>query len=1046
MKTLIYFLIINAFLLGNKLIETNEFITPVVNLQETITDNQTSFIGFEGKRGQQKKAQLYSITEEGDLTLNKKFVFDIAEKTGGSFFSAHYGNFINTDNKSLVIFVADPSTGTKAYVWSILNGEFKREYEVPYVVNPENKKSLPVFSQTNKTDGKEEIIISFGSPNRNITKLTFSKDKITKEQNIAKSFLQNQAGSIFFLNNEEKDELIVFNGGSPTQSKLFSKNKENEKIINSKTEGTINQAFFINKKPALLTNFNKVYLYESQQTINLNPLYKHKRFIKNTGNKLVFIDSQGAFLLYEFSEGQATLINKEKSPFSGLQNINKIEFLIKENQTILTAQTKEKNYFIVRGKKEKRKKENKNIKKTKTDTVILTVNKEEYIPINIKEDLDFLELTIKEKPDNLELSLDSMAFVWKPLEKNIGNNILQYNIIYSTGESSLKTEKKEGQTTLSKDVLKEEYEKNKVLYVNAVPTIETKKNSHEVQAGHSLEIPFIAQDLNTEQKIKVTYEPPKENIEIKEGKLTWNPQNSQYGEHVLTLKVNDKYSESSVQNTVFVDTVKQIKTSSSDFVLTVNEEFVHNLSILDGKEYNKIKGPENIRISQEGVLHWIPIVTQLGENEIIIERKNSKNTENYIIKTFVNSPPVISFRPDQKEYISLNEDFVFQLKSFDSNEKQKIFWEITSDNKEIALINQNTIEWTANELDYHFYTITATDSIDSDVFEGSIYVNDAPVIVSNPQTVVQPGSNYNYDIIATDNNLKSSRDFNEENMLSYVLEEGPTAMQINKNVVSWLPTKEDIGKHNVKVLVSDQITTAEQPFVINVNDVPEIFSPDSIKILVGDTLNHFINATDNNTKTKLTYSIRTTIEEMYLNANTGQITWVPKEKDLGKHIVEVAVSDGFEAGTNMQKITIFVDKKPKITNKPPTEAYVGLDYIFVLKGEDALGNHEPDKDVFATVDTTSFFNFNFNSSQFIFETTPQIQDLGNQTLTFELSDAKGNKIQETFNILVLENSPCDLEEEIKEEKTTEKTTKKMKRIYKIIIGALLGGATINNTK
>ena len=146
----------------------------------------------------------------------------------------------------------------------------------------------------------------------------------------------------------------------------------------------------------------------------------------------------------------------------------------------------------------------------------------------------------------------------------------------------------------------------------------------------------------------------------------------------------------------------------------------------------------------------------------------------------------------------------------------------------------------------------------------------------------------------------------------------------------------------------------------------------------------------------------------------------------------------------MQKITIFVDKKPKITNKPPTEAYVGLDYVFVLKGEDALGNHEPNKDVFATVDTTSFLNFNFNSSQFIFETTPQIQDLGNQTLTFELSDAKGNKTQETFNILVLENSPCDPEEEIKEEKTTEKAKKKLKRIYKIIIGTLLGGAIIDS--
>ena len=59
MKTLIYFLIINAYLMGNNLIETKEFITPVVNLQETVIDNQTSFLGFVGNPAQQKKAQLY---------------------------------------------------------------------------------------------------------------------------------------------------------------------------------------------------------------------------------------------------------------------------------------------------------------------------------------------------------------------------------------------------------------------------------------------------------------------------------------------------------------------------------------------------------------------------------------------------------------------------------------------------------------------------------------------------------------------------------------------------------------------------------------------------------------------------------------------------------------------------------------------------------------------------------------------------------------------------------------------------------------------------
>ena len=89
--------------MGNNLIETKEFITPVVNLQETAIDNQISFLGFVGNPAQQKKAQLYSITEQGKIIENKKFVFELAENTNSTFFSAHYGNFINTETKNLVI-------------------------------------------------------------------------------------------------------------------------------------------------------------------------------------------------------------------------------------------------------------------------------------------------------------------------------------------------------------------------------------------------------------------------------------------------------------------------------------------------------------------------------------------------------------------------------------------------------------------------------------------------------------------------------------------------------------------------------------------------------------------------------------------------------------------------------------------------------------------------------------------------------------------------------------------------------------------------------
>ena len=90
--------------------------------------------------------------------------------------------------------------------------------------------------------------------------------------------------------------------------------------------------------------------------------------------------------------------------------------------------------------------------------------------------------------------------------------------------------------------------------------------------------------------------------------------------------------------------------------------------------YNKKTGPENIWISKAGKLHWIPIETQLGNNEINIERTGKDIRDNIIISTFVNSPPIISYRPDKIEYINKDEEFVFTLQAFDANANQKIFW------------------------------------------------------------------------------------------------------------------------------------------------------------------------------------------------------------------------------------------------------------------------------------------------------------------------------------------------------------------------------------
>ena len=111
-----------------------------------------------------------------------------------------------------------------------------------------------------------------------------------------------------------------------------------------------------------------------------------------------------------------------------------------------------------------------------------------------------------------------------------------------------------------------------------------------------------------------------------------------------------------------------------------------------------------------------------------------------------------------------------------------------------------------------------------------------------------------------------------------------------------------LGSHNFEVLVNDSITNINQTFSVFVNDKPSITSVDSLSIMVGDTLRHFlINVADLNNESDLIYSITTSIDELLFNGKEGKLTWVPKKEDIGINTLEISVSDGFSSSKDTQK-------------------------------------------------------------------------------------------------------------------------------------------------
>ena len=249
-----------------------------------------------------------------------------------------------------------------------------------------------------------------------------------------------------------------------------------------------------------------------------------------------------------------------------------------------------------------------------------------------------------------------------------------------------------------------------------------------------------------------------------------------------------------------------------------------------------------------------------------------------------------------------------------------------------------------------------------------------------------------------------------------------TLLEIKDKQLRWTPTEEDVGMHNIEIVATDQIAKTTQSFSLYVNKTPQIISADSLSIFVGDTLKHLISAHDQNATTGLTYSIRTKINNIYLNGQSGELTWAPQTEDLGRHTVEVAVSDGFDQGTDIQKIKIFVQGNPKFLKDPPSEAFVNTPYLYAVKAQNAYGGQIPKKDFFLTIEGTTISNLRLDSLHYIITATPTEEELGKNTMTLSLKDLEGNTIKETFNILVLIN-PCEIEEQEEQEKPTPKPQK-----------------------
>ena len=176
------------------------------------------------------------------------------------------------------------------------------------------------------------------------------------------------------------------------------------------------------------------------------------------------------------------------------------------------------------------------------------------------------------------------------------------------------------------------------------------------------------------------------------------------------------------------------------------------------------------------------------------------------------------------------------------------------------------------------------------------FLNQAPVIISEPIITATEDQLYSYQVEASDPNGDT---------LTYFSIIKPEGMSINSEsgLLTWTPTNNQVGIHQIIIEISDGKQSATQSFkieVINVNNPPQIlsYSPTNINIKIneGSSVKFEIQAHDIDLNTILSYQWLLNgkkVSSFTVSGNDSKSSWIYSASygDYSQKIVEVSVSD-----------------------------------------------------------------------------------------------------------------------------------------------------------
>lgn len=390
--------------------------------------------------------------------------------------------------------------------------------------------------------------------------------------------------------------------------------------------------------------------------------------------------------------------------------------------------------------------------------------------------------------------------------------------------------------------------------------------------------------------------------------ITWQPGEDQIRDWTITVDARD--GKGGVAEQTFTIRVEDITgnlapsiTSQPPVLASPGASYAYDVvaSDPDGDPltYALEQAPEAMSIDAQGGISWVPANDSSGFYPVTVRVEDGRG--GYALQEFTiavndgldNSSPVIDSEPNFDA--SVENIYRYDVEATDAD-GDALSYQLSTRPEGMAIDPvSGLIEWTpdSGQLGQHAITVEVFDGQGGTAYQSytlqvqeDANANRAPEIVSSADRLVPAGSNWTYQVQATDP---------DGDALTYHLMSAPSGLTLDSaGLAEWLPQEDDLGEYPVEIEVRDgRGGTARQQFTLYVvsgttNNPPQILSTPPHTGRAGYEYQYSVEAEDPEGD-PINFTLTQAPPGMSVTQD-GLVTWTPSGEVQAQ--VSVRVDDG----------------------------------------------------------------------------------------------------------------------------------------------------------